>query len=120
MQVTTNGYISLDAPIVSFFPQTFPLYNLLLIAPFWADVDIRGNGGTVWYSYADSVSKLAILNRTKALIESAFSGQVRFSPKYVFIVTWDHVGYFDRHTEMVGLNVCYFLRFLFLNTCSST
>ena len=100
MQVSTNGYISLDAPIVAFFPQAFPLYNSILIAPFWADVDTRGNnGGTIWYR--SDVSELTVLNRTKGLVESAFPDQVGFSPVYVFIATWDRVGYFDRHTERV-------------------
>ena len=111
MQVNTNGYISLGAPVQAFFPQAFPLYSSLLIAPFWADVDTRGNnGGTIWYR--SDVSEPTI-NKTKGLIEPAFSG---FSPVYAFIATWDHVGYFDRHTERVRLRkvLCIF----FSNACS--
>jgi len=99
VQVNTNGYISLGEPNLAFFPQDFPLYNSLLIAPFWADVDTRGNGGTVWYS--SLVSDLMILNNINDRIESAFSDQAGFSSEYAFIATWDHVGYFDRHTGRV-------------------
>ncbi len=44
--VNTNGNITFSGPVSTFTPQAFPIADQPMIAPFWADVDIRRVGGT--------------------------------------------------------------------------
>ena len=70
-----------------------------LIAPFWADVDTTpDDGGFVWYRQTmDST----LLNRGMDEILAAFTAVDSFTPTFMFIATWDHVGYFFRNTDRV-------------------
>ncbi len=72
------------------------------MAPYWADVDTSGIG-TVWYR--QTTNKL-ILNRaqrdvTKDPTLFPALDLSEFSPTLVFVATWDHVGYYDGHTDKV-------------------
>ncbi len=99
MQVNNNGDLSFTNGVPQFTPNPFPLTGTLqLIAPFWADVDTRGTG-TVWYR---QTTESQLLARARSEIEAAFVSQGSFSPAFLFIATWDHVGYYNRHAEKVG------------------
>ena len=95
--MNNNGDISFTTAVSSFTPDPFPLSgDLELIAPYWADVDTTGTG-VVWYRQTgDSV----LLNRARDDIRAAFTA-LDFTPSYLFIATWDHVGYFSSHTDKV-------------------
>ena len=99
-QVINNGGISFIEQVSAFTPEPFPLERLLpLIAVYWADVDTSSSttsGNTVWYRETADPS---LLERAK--IDIAFFGN--FVPTYLFIATWDHVGYFSQHTDKVRL-----------------
>ena len=98
LQVNNNGDISFTARVSQFTPESFPLSgDLALIAPYWADVDTTGTG-TVWYRETADAELLA---RARNTIQSAFNNQDSFSPTYIFIATWDHVGYYNSHTDKV-------------------
>ena len=98
MQVNNNGIISFDGAVSSFTPESFPLQNnRALIAPYWADVDTRGTG-TVYYRESQDTD---LLRRARDDIFMAFSGRIRFQPVFLFIATWDRVGYFSRQTDRV-------------------
>ena len=97
-QVNENGIISFTAPVSQFTPNPFPLFrNLTLIAPFWADVDARATG-TVWHREANDPQLLA---RARNEIQATFFYESSFVPTQLFIATWDHVGYFNSHTDRV-------------------
>ena len=100
MQVNTNGAISFESSVSQFTPNPFPLDgNRMLIAVFWGDVDTRGTG-TIWYhGSTDDV----LLNRASMDIRNAFPAQADagFTATDLFIATWDRVGYFSRHTDLV-------------------
>ena len=99
MQVNNNGVISFQRAVSQFTPDSFPLPgDLQLIAPYWADVDTRGTG-TVWYR---ETTEQALLDRAASDIQAAFISQGSFAPTYLFIATWDHVGYFDSQTNLVS------------------
>ena len=72
----------------------------MLIAAFWGDVDTRGTG-TVWYQR--SIDN-ALLNRASMDIRNAFPTQAAagFTATDLFIATWDRVGYFNSHTDLVS------------------
>ena len=47
-QVCVNGLLSLDHIYISYTPESFPLPSGVgMIAPFWADADLR-KGGNIW------------------------------------------------------------------------
>lgn len=53
--INNNGNVSFDAPYFTYSADPFPTAGFVMVAPFWADVDTRGedgnglNGGTVKY-----------------------------------------------------------------------
>ena len=97
-QVNNNGVISFTRAVSDFTPEPFPLGNgLELIAPYWADVDTRGTG-LVWYRETASPD---LLDRAQTEIRRIFAAQENFVPTYLFIATWDHVGYYDSHVDKV-------------------
>ena len=82
-------------------PDPFPLDgDTMLIAPFWGDVDTRGTG-TVWYHNSTDPT---VLNRASSDIRNAFPFQAAagFTTTDLFIATWDRVGYFSQHTNLVS------------------
>ena len=49
-QVNTDGRISFDAAILNdYTPSPLPRLSSPFIAPFWADVDTKGNNGRIYY-----------------------------------------------------------------------
>ena len=67
-----------------------------MIAPYWADVDTSGIGNVTYRMCTDA----ELLRRADDHIRRAFPTQT-FSSNYLFIATWDHVGFFDAQTEKV-------------------
>ena len=114
--MNNNGVLSFETAVSTFTPESFPLSedfigdygdygtgsgvtgNIGLIAPYWADVDTRGTG-TVWYR---ETTDLLLLARAASDIQAAFISQGSFAPTYLFIATWDRVGYFSRQTDLVS------------------
>ena len=95
--MNTNGAISFTSPISRYTPDAFPT-NVTdeIIAPFWADVDIRGTGNIGYRETKDP----ELLQRANNDIRRVFS-TIRFSSEYLFIATWDHVGYFNSQVDKV-------------------
>ena len=101
MQVNNNGLISFRTAVSTYTPEAFPLGGeRRFIAPYWADVDTRpSNGGTVWYRIECDNSTL--LKRAKYDVEWAFPG-TGFQPNWLFIATWEKVGYYNQKTDKVS------------------
>ena len=72
------------------------------MAPFYADVDNSVGDGRVWYRLT---SNATLLSQAKADIPVALSGP-NFNPQQLLIATWDHVGYFQKHTDKVCGKLC--------------
>ena len=75
-----------------------------MIAPFWADVDTTGTG-YVWYRTTNNAS---LLSKAMQDIPYSLCGS-KFSPLWLFIATWDHVGYHSSHVDKVCVS-CISLR----------
>ena len=77
LYINNNGNVSFDAPWGTFTANPFPTASFAMVAPFWADIDTRGddglglNGGTVKY---------------------------KITPTALY-VNWDDCGYFSMHTD---------------------
>ena len=75
--INNNGNVSFNAPYGTYSANPFPTAGFTMVAPFWADVDTRGedgnglNGGTVKY---------------------------KITPTAMF-VNWTEVGYFASQTD---------------------
>ena len=74
-----------------------------LVAVFWADVDITGEGGgNVWY-------RTVTQHQDRILLQRISTSAKEYHPEYprdmsftwALIVTWDHVGYNKKHTDKV-------------------
>ena len=91
--VNTNGNITFDGSLSTFTPDSFPVADQPMIAPYWADVDIRGAacsgfGGDLGCSNPS----------TNGVWWHLESGRV--------VVTWDQVGHFScEDTEKMSFQV---------------
>jgi hypothetical protein len=47
--IHTNGILTFGEGYPFFFSNSFDMYSPSMVAPFWADVDVRGGVGTIWY-----------------------------------------------------------------------
>ena len=99
LQIHNNGIVSFNDPPEYFLNEPFPIANYTLVAPFFGDVDTR-KAGTVWYT--DPVSNDSdTLEKARKDISQTFACY-NFSPTYLVIATWDHVGYFKEQKDKVG------------------
>jgi len=104
--VNNNGVVSFDAPVPGYTPQSFPISgSRVLLSPYWGDVDTRpSSGGFVYYRQTTDAT---LLTKARNQVRALFSAFSSFTPTFLFIATWDHVGYYNRHTEKVSLKFDY-------------
>lgn len=80
--VNTNGNITFQGPLSTFTPTAFPVADRPTIAPYWADVDIRGA------SCSGFGGGLGCANPTT-------NGVWWHVEPGRMVITWDHVGFFS-------------------------
>ena len=99
--VLRNGTVPVKQTLQTFLDVPFPIQNHTFIAPFYGDVDTRGlEPGVVWYS--DTVtSDSETLQQAQRQIRDAFPVYGDFSPVYLIVATWDHVGYYEKRNDKV-------------------
>ena len=123
LQIEDSGYISLInvnssvntsdiAALLASTPYTaqdFPLNssNTILsgvdwsavVAPYWYDVDTRGNGsGRIYYKDVTRGTDADLIGEIDSLATPHLCG---FTSTWALIVTWDHVGYFSERSDKV-------------------
>lgn len=92
LYVNNNGILTFKDKLDTYKPQPFPSKeNRSIIAPFWADVDTEHIGGTVWFR---ETFEQAFLDKATVELRSYFREQRAFTAKWMFIVTWENVGYY--------------------------
>lgn len=103
--VNNNGNLTFDGSMSVYTPYAFPS-DRVIIAPYFADVDTRGDGTVsgdghddVYYSVRTGSSDL---NAISAIINAAFGSS--FSATSAFVATWDHVGYYSHHSDLSQSN----------------
>ena len=97
-QIGTNGIVSFDQPVYSPTPVRFPsnrndIRNLFLVAPFWADIDIR-DAGDIFYEVHTAFSSgdqdsSDLMSQVDDYIQGE-TGQ-EFSGSWMLVVQWDMV-----------------------------
>jgi len=99
-QINDNGLISFDNYLYYQLhtPKSFPLSGRhKIIAPYWADVDIRRSGQVFYRQTTDPY----LLARATSEIRTAFSIHQNFTIQNLLIATWYRVGYYDQHYDKV-------------------
>ena len=97
--MNNNGDLTFNAPYSGYTPLPFPIQGNPMIAPFFADVDTR-LAGKVWYR---ATSDSALLAKAANDIRPIITGP-DFSPLWLFIATWDHIGYYSAHSDKVSIS----------------
>lgn len=110
MQISNNGILSFRIPFRQFSPSPFP-NGVIMIAPFWGDVDTRNSSetpppgvpreeiGMVWFREEFNSE---LLDKAGREVREAFVGLSTFIPTSLFIATWSNVGYFSVHIDKVN------------------
>jgi hypothetical protein len=81
--------------VPEYTPRSFPLGdNRIMIAPFWADVDIRRRG-KVWYRQIVNPKSKVLRRATDEVRKAFFKNQEGFTPTWVFVATWNKVPFYD-------------------------
>ena len=99
IQVSDNGIITLGAFYNMRTPILFPTSTRYIIAPYWADVDLRG-AGQVYYRQTNDPR---LLLRATNQIRAAFPTSQNQTITNLLIATWDSVGYYVRNTDKVRM-----------------
>ena len=108
-QISSNGILTFREPFSRYSPKPFP-NGVIMIAPFWADVDTWSSSETPPPGIpADEINKVwfreefdsALLEKAGKEIREAFIGLSTFTPSSLFIATWRNVGYYHRHIDKV-------------------
>ena len=95
--MSNNGNLSPER-FSAYIPQVFPLsVSTPVISIFWSDVDTTpADGGFVWYRYTTDSAL-----RQRALTDIQRGYPALSNIDYLFIATWDHVGYYQDQTDRV-------------------
>ena len=97
-QVSDNGVVSFNSSFHLYTPRLLPLNGTdKIIAPYWADVDIRGTGQVFYRQTTDP----SLLTRATSEIRAAFPESQNVMIKHLLIVTWNGVGYYYRNADKV-------------------
>ena len=56
----------------------------------------------MWYRISTSQEDM---DRAQREIRAIFTGANQFSPRFVYIATWDHVGYYNMNTDKVAIKI---------------
>lgn len=88
----TNGLISFNVPFTFFFNVQFPGFvgNLYLVAPFWDDVDIRSDSGTISYEVHTSGP---VLDTVSSYVRNQ-TNSTSFQGYWMIVVYWERVHQF--------------------------
>ncbi|XP_019353974.1 IgGFc-binding protein-like [Alligator mississippiensis] len=98
LYVNNNGLVSFGAPETQYTSDPFPLPDgRALVAPFWADVDVRV-AGRVLYRQSRAPG---ILARATADVGAAFP-HLPFTAAWVFVATWDRVAFYGATVAKVS------------------
>jgi len=95
--VNTNGLVSFDTGVTTYVPIAFPLPNIISVAPFWSDVDIR-NGGDILYREITDYSALNLLSYD---IQKSFPDFTNFRVTWAFVTTWYKVAAFGSYDSTI-------------------
>ena len=97
-QVSTNGYIIFTNPRSVFNPVPVddPRSLEFIVAPYWADADLRLGGAILYKVYQEGVELEKINKHIQATLG------IRFEGRWMLFVEWDEVLQFGRRNGPVS------------------
>ncbi|CAC5402877.1 Sushi, nidogen and EGF-like domain-containing protein 1,Alpha-tectorin [Mytilus coruscus] len=102
LYVNTNGLISFRKGISTFTSEAFPkIGDLIVLAPFWTDIDTRNCSSTCNIWYRESTKYSDIVKATSEVLKY-FPIMKHFGANWTYIVTWENVPFFG--ASDVGIN----------------
>lgn len=93
--LTLGGFYPSDTP--AFVPRILKTTQVPIIAPYFADADPSKCGKISFRVTSDS----SLLERAAQDVAHVFK-DVSFSPEQLFIATWDEVGFYHKHENLVS------------------
>ena len=96
--ITLGDYYPSDFP--AFVPRILKTTNVPIIAPYFADADPSKSGKVYFRVTSDS----SLLERAAKDVELVFSND-NFSPEQLLIATWEEVGFYHQHDNLVSHNL---------------
>ena len=95
MQIGSNGILSFGSPYNPFLNEELPVPDVVLVAPFWDDVDTRFGSGQISFEIHESGYFLGEVSEFIGRRRSALS----FTGTWMLIVYWDavhpYIGFFS-------------------------
>ena len=94
-QVGTNGVISFSRPFYYWYPYPFPGFSYLrrfhVVAPYWADHDIRREGSVLYETFerGRSPNDDLMLSRVNDYLNRSMSSD--FSGTFMILAKWNGV-----------------------------
>jgi hypothetical protein len=99
LYVNTNGNITFSGPLATYTPRAFPVADQPMIAPFWADVDIRFTDGRCMGSAGRTCEVCEPCHNPTENGVWWYFEPARGSSRARAIFTWDEVGYYSCHMD---------------------
>ena len=100
----TNGFITLDEfySYPTYIPRALKETGVPMVAPYFADADTRGRRcGMIYFRGTDDETLLYL---AKDYVKDGLD--VDFMPNYLFIATWDKIGFYNHHDNLVNAYQC--------------
>jgi hypothetical protein len=99
--LNNNGNVTFDGPMFTYTPFAFPS-GTPIVAAYFADVDTRNGPGAwgdniLYYSERTGAGDISAIDA-----KIAAAGLGPFIGTDAFVATWDHVGYYGEHVDMVN------------------
>lgn len=108
--IENNGILSFGAGTSVYVPAPFPIAGMVVIAPFWVDIDTRAAVPAIpgfavppnRVYYRAGAPAPADAARVAADVAAAHPGEAPFTPISFIAATWFAVGYFAEHTDKLS------------------
>ncbi|XP_063292244.1 alpha-tectorin-like [Pelobates fuscus] len=92
--VNNNGAISFDAEVTKYTPDPFPIEDICIITPYWADSDNEIEG-KVFYSERTDSETLERIEKDMA----HYFPNLYFKPVWSFVATWYKMAYYGSESD---------------------
>ncbi|MBI5485747.1 MAG: hypothetical protein HY905_00280 [Deltaproteobacteria bacterium] len=101
--VNTNGNITFSGAEPVYTPEAFPVASRPMIAAYWADVDVRPmtNSDLDWLGDCRGYSMATGSPGDGPCQNPDHNGAWWYLEPGRMVITWDNVGYFDCHLDLV-------------------
>ena len=116
----TYGYLSFGRSYIEYTPELFPEGGQLLVAPFWADIDVTRGVGDIRYEVHTTSSAGGFLTNVSDFISNVTGSQ--FTGHWMLLAEWKDVPQYATPLTLVRTALIYVylesLRFSLYTVCT--